>query len=536
MAEVAVRKSGLSTALQPLRYPSYAALWATTLASNFGSMIQTMAAAWVMVSISASTFMVASVQAAASLPVMLFALLAGTLADNFNRKTVMLSAQMLSLAASATLAALTYAGYVSPVLLILFTFIVSTGYALHLPTWQSSIRIQVPQEVVPAAVGLNAVGFNIARCLAPALGGWIIVTSGPSFAFLVNSFTYVGVIAALLFWRLPHRGTAIRREAILGSMLSGIRYVAFSGPMCITLCYCFTFTVCGAVLWAFIPVIANNLLGGGVSTYAYALTGFGVGALVGGMASAGARDALGDGQRVTIVGGFGIAAIIFVIASSSSTILTIGVLFLAGALWMFTLTTFNLTIQVMAPTWITGRALACYQTVIFAGLAFGSLFWGAVAGRIGLRPALAIDAVLLAGALLVLHWKGIRMPSITPAEIPDPVTPKMPAIAVDDSPHPVILSISYRVMEENVVAFWRDLQQVGYFRLRDGAIQWRVTQDLDDPQVWTETVRFRTWTDYCRQADRLTSETIALRNRLKSFDIDGAPVVRRQIQRNGPTF
>ncbi|MCJ9674602.1 MFS transporter, partial [Neorhizobium sp. SHOUNA12B] len=160
--------------LAPFRHPTFRTIWIASLASNFGSLIQAVGAAWMMTSITDSEDMVALVQASTALPIMLFSLIAGALADNVNRRSLMLTAQFFMLTVSLTLTVFAYLDLLTPWLLLTFTFLLGCGVALNNPAWQASVGDMVPREVLPAAVTINSVGFNITRSVGPAIGGAIV--------------------------------------------------------------------------------------------------------------------------------------------------------------------------------------------------------------------------------------------------------------------------------------------------------------------------------------------------------------------------
>ena len=136
--------------------------------------------------------MVALVQASTTLPIMLFSLAAGAVADNFDRRRVMLIAQCFMLVVSAALTVCAYLDLITPWLLLAFTFLIGCGTALNNPSWQASVGDMVPRADLPAAVALNSVGFNLTRSVGPAIGGAIVAAAGAAAAFAVNTLQLPG--------------------------------------------------------------------------------------------------------------------------------------------------------------------------------------------------------------------------------------------------------------------------------------------------------------------------------------------------------
>ena len=166
------------SALSPLRYPVFRAVWGASTLSNIGAVIQSVGASWMMLSISESATMVALVQASVALPIVLLALAAGAIADNVDRRSMMVYAQIFMLIVSIALAVCAWLGLITPWLLLLFTFLIGCGMAFIAPAWQASVGDMLPRTEVPSAVLLNSMGFNIARSVAPAIGGMIVATAG----------------------------------------------------------------------------------------------------------------------------------------------------------------------------------------------------------------------------------------------------------------------------------------------------------------------------------------------------------------------
>lgn len=160
-----------------------------------------------MVSLASSPQFVALVQASTTLPIMLLSLWAGAVADNLDRRLVMLWAQSFMLVVSAALAACAWWGLLSPWLLLAFTFLIGCGTALNGPAWQASVGDMVPRPVLPGAIAFNSMGFNIARSVGPAIGGLIVAAAGAATAFFANAVSYVGLIVVLARWRpeVPRR-------------------------------------------------------------------------------------------------------------------------------------------------------------------------------------------------------------------------------------------------------------------------------------------------------------------------------------------
>ena len=383
--------------------------WAAGVTSTFGTLIQAVGAAWLMTSLSDSSDMVAFVQGASALPTMLLTFPAGTIADIWDRRALMLLAQVGMLLAAAVLTVLAFRGVLTPWTLLGFTFLLGCGSAVYGPAWQSAVGEQVPTTQLPAAIALNSLGYNLARTAGPAVGGLIVATSGAPMAFLVNTFSSIGLIVVLLRWRQRPPAAQRAPERIGAALADGLGYARASPALRTLLLRCGVFGVLSSALWATVPLVARDLLGGGPLTYGFLLGAFGGGAVIAALGSAELRRRRSSDWIVTsATAAFGTATV--VVASSVWVPVTLLGMLLGGAGWVLSFSTFNITVQLAAPRRVVGRMLALYQTVAFGGMAVGSWAFGVCAHRIGLRASL-----LTAGGLLIASvWVARRWPLHAP--------------------------------------------------------------------------------------------------------------------------
>jgi MFS family permease len=524
------------SAFAPLRQPIFRAVWIASLASNFGGLVQMVGAAWLMTSLSNSPDMVALVQASTSLPVMLFSLAAGAIADNYDRRRILLTAQGFMLAVSVLLAVFSWYGLLSPWLLLGFTFLIGCGNALNNPAWQSSVGDMVPRRDVPAAVTLNSVAFNIARSVGPAIGGAIVAAAGAVAAFVVNAFSYIGLLVVLARWQPPRIERVLPRETLLIAMGAGVRYVAMSPNIRSVILRAFAFGFGGIVALALLPLIARDLIKGGPLVFGVLLGAFGAGAVVGAFMSARLRRMLTTEALVRAT--FAAYATSAAIMGVSTTMwLTIPALAVAGACWVLTLSTFNATVQLSAPRWVVGRALSIYQMATFGGMASGSWAWGYATLHLGPQQALLIAAfTLLGGAALGLRYV---LPPLEALNL-DPLSRwREPKVAVDIEPRsgPVIVTIEWLIREEDVVEFLKAMADRRRIRRRDGARHWTLLRDLTDPELWIERYDSPTWVEYVRQAQRVTQADAEIGDRVRALHKGpNPPVVHRMIERETATL
>src|SRR4051812_977621 len=443
----------------------------------------------------------------------------------------MLVAQVAMLLASAALSFLAYLGLVTPWLLLGLTFLLGCGAALYGPAWQSSVGEQVPRDVLPAAVAVNSLGFNIARTVGPAIGGIVVAAAGAQAAFLLNALSYIGLIVVLLTWKRTAAPNPLPPENVGAAMRAGLRYVRLSPAIRTVLVRSLAFGLCGSAVWALMPLIARDLIGGGPLTYGLLLGAFGAGAVGGALASTGLRERYAP-EVIVSAATLGFAGASVLTAHSPWLVLTLTALLVAGAGWVLALSTFNVTVQLWSPRWVVGRAMAAYQTVTFGGMALGSWLWGFVAHEHGLPTSLTLAGLAMALSALIAFWLPLARAERANLDPhlgwPDPEV----HLAIKAQSGPVVVTVEYRIPEQNWPAFLRAMQEVRRIRRRDGARRWRLLQDVAEPELWIERFQSPTWVDHLRQHHRVTVADRDIEAQALSFHrAPGPPQVRHMLER-----
>jgi MFS family permease len=462
---------------------------------------------------------------------MVFSLAAGAIADSFNRRRVMLIAQFFMLCVSASLAVAAWFGVLTPWSLLAFTFLIGCGTALNNPSWQASVGDVVPRSLVPAAVILNSVAFNITRSVGPAIGGAIVAAAGAAAAFAVNTLTYLPLIVVLLRWRPSLPASTLPRESLGIAMGAGIRYVAMSPSLLKVLARAFAFGACSIAVLALLPLVAQSMVGGGPLTFGALLGAFGVGAVASIFFGARLRAALSsEGMVRAAFAAFALCAA--VCAVSRWVPLTAVGLFIGGGAWVTALSLFNTIVQLSTPRWVVGRALSLYQAATFGGMALGSWLWGLVAEERGLPFALSAAAVaLVAGGALGLR---IPLPRLVDLNL-DPLNRfREPTIAIDMQPRsgPIAVLIEYRIGADDLQEFLGVMTERHRIRRRDGARHWTLMRDLEDAELWYESYQTPTFTEYVRHNTRPTLADAAVGDRLRALHRGpDRPRVHRMIVR-----
>jgi MFS family permease len=518
--------------LAPFRIPMFRNLWLASMVSNFGGLIQGVGAAWLMTTIAGSADMVALVQTSTTLPIMLFSLIAGAVADSYPRRNVMLVAQIVMFSISAGLAVTAWLGFVTPWILLSFTFLIGCGAAFYNPAWQAAVGDVVPREKIAAAVLLNSVSFNVTRSVGPAAGGAIVATAGAFVAFAINAVSYLGLIAVLWRWKPDLPVSTLPRENLFTAMGAGIRYVSMSPKIGTVMLRGFVFGLTTIVILALLPLVARELLAGNAVVYGALLGAFGVGAVGGAFISRQARERLSN--EVLVRWTFlAFAACAAITAWSRSPWITGSALVICGGAWVMSLSLFNTTVQMSTPRWVVARALSLYQMAIFGGMALGSWCWGHLAEWWSIELALLASGVcMLLGAAI-----GLKLP--LPARDALNLNPlnrwQEPSTELDVQPRsgPVLVSVQYEIPESSVPEFVAAMADRHRIRRRDGAHHWTLMRDLGNPRLWVETFEMPTWVDYVRLHARTTHADAPVGDRIRALHAGVAPpLVRRMIIRN----
>jgi len=496
-------RGSAGSAWAPFRHEAFAALWGAQFISNIGSWMQTVGAQWLMLSLTGSAAYVALIQTAASLPIVLFAVLAGAIGDLVDRRRLLLVTQVLMLVAAAALGALAIAGLVSPWLLLALIFAVGTGQALTSPTWQTLQPELVPPAERPQAISLGAVNQNLARAVGPAIGGIILAATSAGTVFLINAATFLAVLGVLLWWRGSSRpAAALPREHVGEAVRAGARYVSASPALRVILLRAGLFVFFASAIWALLPVTALSELHLGSGGYGLLLGCVGVGAVAGAVLLPTLRNRLSPGTQLA-GGSIGLACVALILGYVHITVLVAASLAVAGMAWILALSTLNSLYQLSLPQWIKARGLSFYLIVFQGGNAVGSAVLGITAQHLGVSPALLVAAVGLAlGPLAGLRY---RFQVIPPAELLPAAEWPVPNLAAGDSASgPVMVTVEYwprNGQEADLLAALRDAR---FSRRRTGASAWRIWQDAADPARIVEQFVVASWEEHLRQHDRVT--------------------------------
>jgi MFS family permease len=505
----------------PLKIPLFRDRWTASTVSSIGTWMQDTAGTWLMTSLTASPLLIALMQTAASLPVLLLGLLAGATADIFDRRKLLIFWQAWMLGSVGILAILTFVGYISPWALLAFTFLLNIGSAMNNPAWQAIVPELVPRALIPDTVSLNAASNNLARAVGPALGGLMVAGfqrthTGAGSVFALNALSFAGVIWVLVNWkRIPLFKSALPAERIEGSIRSGLRYVRHAPDLQSSLVRAFIYTFFISAIWSLLAVVARRDLKQGPLGYGILNGSLGLGAVIAATTLHRIRQRFSADQILAASTLYNVA-VLLILAFVRSPSIIIAALVLSGAAWTSTMSTINVSVQLAVPAWVQARALGTYMMTFQGGLALGSILWGAIAEHTSTPIALTTAAC---GLLITFPFA--RRFRILHGPVPDH-TPfqsrPVPQLAdTEPTDGPVRISIEYHVPAENYAEFTHAIHQLRGVRLRDGAMRWGIYRDAIDPEHLNETFIMESWLDYLRSRERITAADELIRAKVRAL-------------------
>ena len=396
------RKVPLTT---PLRHARYRQLWLANLISNLGTWTQTFASAWLIATVATSASTSTLVQTATYVPVFLFALFSGVIADAVHRPKFLFWCNSFMALCACALAVLVKSGHASAGPVLAITFCIGAGSAFMWPAWQASVAGLVEPDEVEAAATLNNLSYNVAAIVGPALGGVLFSWIGPGALFLINAVSFLGLLGVYAVWWRESVPPPIARTSFSSSLKLGLssalgcrRY----RRILVNVSTVFFATIAFAGL---LPVFVKNVLHMSSGVFGVLMGSLGVGAVLGALMLPTIRQYVG---RTQLLAGslFVYGAMLVTLPFLRSTMLMIPLIMAAGMAWSATVSTMNAAAQMAFPAAIRARTLSIYLFVMAGGYTVGSLVWGRIADHFGVQAALtAAGACVIVNGIALLTGK-----------------------------------------------------------------------------------------------------------------------------------
>lgn len=516
----------------PLRLPLFRAIWFGSIVSNIGTTMNDTAAVWTMTTLTGSPTMVSLMQTMSSLPLFLFALPAGALADLVNRRRLIIIAQAGALLTALGMAILTWGGMLNQSLLLLATFQLGVAAAFTTPALQALVPEIVGRSQLAPAIALSGVGYNIARAIGPIVGGLLVASMGPAPVFALNAMSFVAVIIVMSTGNYIATPRSAQREQMLGAMAAAIRYVRHAQAMQSVLVRGGVHIFAAVAPIVLLPIIVHSKKWQ-ASDFGVMMGCYGAGAITMAIFILPKLRSRMPFDQVLFGASLVSAASTLTIAFIPGKILLGVVMFVCGSAWLAGLNTFSVASQSAFPNWVRARSSAIYLVVMQGCSAVGAVVWGQITGQWG-----TITALTVAAACLVISAILSRLLPISHVENLD-LSPSNHwhghALANEPAPDdgPILVTIEYHIDPSQAVAFRAAMFQLREIRLRDGAFRCSVFVDLEDATLYRETFLVGSWAEHLRQHERATVEDSRIEMAVLAFHtLPEPPVVRHLLMTN----
>jgi MFS family permease len=384
----------LRRVFKAFHYRDFRLLWFGACLSSIGTFMQSVAQSWLVLDISKSARMLGLDAFLGNIPIFLFSLVGGVVADRVSRRRLLLGSQWVQLTCAFTLAALFAAGAVQVWQILCLSFIVGTAQSFGGPAYSALVPTLVEKEDLPNAIALNSIQFNLARSIGPVLGGITLAKLGPTWCFSLNGVSYIAVIISLLLLHMKFQPQRTG-ESIMASMKQGFSFIRKQGAMEALIVLAFCMTAFAFPMIIFLPVFAKNVFHGGPNTFTILLASSGLGSVAGALTVAALGNVHNKGRvalLMLVCMGSGMAGF----AVSTNLILSCVLLFFSGAALLSAFAMISSLVQLITANEMRGRVMSVYNVAFRGGMPFGSIVSG------WLIPIFSAPVVIAANGLLLV--------------------------------------------------------------------------------------------------------------------------------------
>jgi len=507
----------------PFRHKAFKILWFAIVASNIGTSLHNIGAAWLMTSLAPSPIMVALLPTATSLSIFLLALPAGAFAQIIDRRKLLLVTQYFMLTVAAILSVLSITEITNSSILLIFTFLLGMGAAISMPSMLGVFLGLVQKSEARHTITLNGVAINIGLAVGPTLGGFIVASTGSWLAFGINAASFVGVITFLHRWKPAEQHNVLPPEHVVGAIRTGLRYVRHSPLVHALFVRDIAFAISSSALMALLPLFSRQTLGFDSTGFGFLVGSVGLGAIIGGFVVLPKLPKSWSIEKRFIGAIILFSFTLIVLAYQRDFILLCLTMIGSGISQIIIMSSLNFSAYKSAPRWVGTRILSVHVLTLQGSMAVGSVLWGSVGEIVGISTAFLFAAVGLGAGLVTM----IRFPLPASKEID--MTPSMhwpvPQTVIEPAPDdgPVLITVDYKIDPNRADEFVTEMKKLQKIRLRDGAISWDLYHDPADPRHYMEIGISESWTEHMRQHERVTIPDKEIEERVRAFHIGDKP-------------
>ena len=511
----------------PMKLPAFRLLWSTWLVANTCMWMNDVAAAWLMTSMTTTPIWVALVQSAATLPVFLLGLPSGALADILDRRRYFIMTQFWVAGVATLLCIAVISGVMTPALLLALTFANGIGLAMRWPVFSAIVPELVPRHQLPAALGLNGVSMNVSRIVGPLLAGGLIASFGTAWVFVLNAALSIVSGFVIMRWRRDHVPSPLGRERLFSAMRVGVQFVSQSARLRSVLVRIALFFLHSTALLALLPLVARGLHGGDAGTFTLLLASMGAGAIVAIMYLPRLRQVM-TRDRLVLRSVMLQSVATATMAFAPNAWIAVPAMVLNGMAWITCANSLSVSAQLALPDWVRARGMSMYQMAIMGASALGAALWGQIATLTSVPAGLLVAAVSgTVTMLMAQRW-------VRDLSIEEDLTPsrefKTPVVDGPPDTGRIEVTIEYLIDPARSDDFRTVMHESRRSRLRQGALEWELLRDVNQPGRFLERIVDESWTEHLRRFDRVTASDVALRERKLAFHIsDGPPLVTRCV-------
>jgi len=511
----------------PIKRPVFRMLWSVWLTANICMWMNDVAAAWMMTSMTSTPLWVALVQTASTLPVFLLGLPSGALADILDRRRYFIMTQFWVAGVATLLCIAVIAGVMTPALLLALTFANGVGLAMRWPVFAAIVPELVPRIQLPAALALNGIAMNASRIVGPLVAGALIASAGTAYVFVLNAVLSVISGFVIMRWRRDQAPSPLGRERLLSAMRVGLQFVGQSSRLRAVLVRVALFFLHSTALLAMLPLVARGLHGGDAGTFTLLLASMGAGAIAAAIFLPRLRQMM-DRDTLVVRSVMLQSVSTAIMAVAPNAWVAVPAMLLNGMAWITCANSLSVSAQLSLPDWVRARGMSTYQMAIMGASALGAALWGQVATLTDVSTALLVAAVSgTVTMLLAQHW-------VRDLSIEEDLTPsrefKAPVVHAPPGAGRMVVAIEYLIDPARTSDFLKVMRASRRSRLRQGALEWQLLRDVNQPGRFVEQIVDESWTEHLRRFDRVTASDVALRERKLAFHIgEGPPLVTRCV-------